>query len=548
MELETDMIAAEPVELEAVLQGVRPRGGASHSRRIAFAAMASWGSRAVSILSGLLLIPVLFRHLGKEELGVWLLLGQSWAMLGIFDFGIGPTFTRRIALAKGRSGGDLSIPLSTASRKEIADLFRSASLIFRALALITLTAAWVVGYFYLRQLQLHNLSWHKALVAWSILCAGQAASVWTLAWTGLLIGLGYVGWETILLSAVSIVTIAVQIGVSLAGGGLLALAVIQTVAAVLPRYLFRWFVRRNLPDLGAIRGRWNWQLVKSMVSPSLRCWITTLGGVLILQTDQFFVAQSKGAAELPSYRAAYLLCINIQMLAVSVAGASAPFISQLWQADRREQARQFTLRNVRFGLAVVLCGIAALLISGEDLFTVWLGPGHFSGYGLLAIISVVMIFEAHGYILTTASRATEDEAFASWSIVAGGLKLVFSYAFMKYFGLLGIPLGTLAAQLPTNYWFMTYRGLKRLGIPFRRYSASVILPMVVIGGSAWVACWAAREALGRFVPLVRLGGVAVSCGLVLAWSCWIVVLDPVQRRQVFSRVSMAARKLVAVHP
>ena len=78
----------------------------SVTRRIAFGAGASWFSRGVTILLGLILLPVLFRHLPKEELGVWLLLGQSWAAMGILDLGIAVTLTRRIALAKGKKSYD----------------------------------------------------------------------------------------------------------------------------------------------------------------------------------------------------------------------------------------------------------------------------------------------------------------------------------------------------------------------------------------------------------------------------------------------------------
>ena len=73
----------------------------SVTRRIAFGAAASWFSRGVTILLGLVLMPVLFRYLPKEELGVWLLLGQSWAAMGILDLGFGITLTRRIAFAGG---------------------------------------------------------------------------------------------------------------------------------------------------------------------------------------------------------------------------------------------------------------------------------------------------------------------------------------------------------------------------------------------------------------------------------------------------------------
>src|SRR3954469_2436271 len=94
----------------------------SITKRILFGAAASWFSRGVTIVLGLLLMPVLFRHLPKEELGVWLLLGQSWVAMGILDLGLAVTLTRRIALAKGKSGGDPDAALTPETQREIADL------------------------------------------------------------------------------------------------------------------------------------------------------------------------------------------------------------------------------------------------------------------------------------------------------------------------------------------------------------------------------------------------------------------------------------------
>ena len=65
-------------------------------------------SRGLQILVGLILLPVLFHALPKEELGIWLLFGQSWAAMGILDLGLTVTLTRRIALAKGKGGAVLS--------------------------------------------------------------------------------------------------------------------------------------------------------------------------------------------------------------------------------------------------------------------------------------------------------------------------------------------------------------------------------------------------------------------------------------------------------
>src|SRR5467141_140784 len=130
----------------------------SVSRRILFGAAASWFSRGLTLLLGLVLLPVLFRHLPKEELGVWLLLGQSWAAMGILDLGFGVTLTRRIALAKGKSGGDPSAPLTLETKREIADLVECGRRIYRIMAVGVFLVSWSLGFFYLRNLTLHDLS------------------------------------------------------------------------------------------------------------------------------------------------------------------------------------------------------------------------------------------------------------------------------------------------------------------------------------------------------------------------------------------------------
>src|SRR2546423_15063089 len=146
----------------------------SVTKRIAFGAAATWFSRGVTILLGLFLMPVLFRYLPKEELGVWLLLGQSWAAMGILDLGFGITLTRRIALAKGKSGGDPNAPLTPETLREIADLVESGRRIYYVMSAAVFIASWLAGYFYLRHLDLHEVSHTTVWIAWTVLCASQA--------------------------------------------------------------------------------------------------------------------------------------------------------------------------------------------------------------------------------------------------------------------------------------------------------------------------------------------------------------------------------------
>jgi hypothetical protein len=130
----------------------------SITRRILFGAAASWFSRGMTIVMGLVLLPVLFRNLPKEELGVWMLLGQSWAVLGILDFGFGATLTRRIAFAKGKSGGNPNTMLSDVTCGEIADLMAISRRVYAALSIVAFATSFSAGVLYLRGLELHEVS------------------------------------------------------------------------------------------------------------------------------------------------------------------------------------------------------------------------------------------------------------------------------------------------------------------------------------------------------------------------------------------------------
>jgi len=515
----------------------------SITRRIAFGAAASWFSRGVSILLGLVLLPVLFRHLPKEELGVWLLLGQSWAALGIFDFGFGVTLTRRIAFAKGKSGSDPSVALTDETLQEIADLVATGKLAYRALATFAFIFSFTAGFFYLRTLHLGAVPLSQVWLAWGVLCLGQALGVWANVWNCVLLGVGYVGWDAVLGSLASALTLLAQIVVVLCGGALVALAVTAAAGALTQRFLMLGFARGRRPEVFAIRGHWNFALIKCMAPPALRAWATALGLTIVLNTDQLFVGTIAGTAALPAYRAAYLILLNLNMLAVTVAAASAVFVSHLWQAGDLAQVHHLVIRNLKLGLGLMAAGGGCVLALGHHLFDLWLGPGNFVGYPVLIVFFVLLFFEAQCFIITTSSRATEDEAFAPWAVAAAALKLVLSAILGIRFGLLGIASGTLVAQLATNHWFMVLRGLRRLRMSLRQHVREVLLPVgvlfVVTAGTVWLIV----HAMSGFAPLAIVGAGCVMSATFLLIASWVLVLDANQRRRLGSHFSFSAVKM-----
>lgn len=489
----------------------------SLTKRIFFGAAASWFSRGVTILLGLVLLPVLFRTLPKEELGIWLLLGQSWATLGILDLGFGVTLTRRIAFAKGKSGSDPNVALNDQTRAEIADLLATGLHIYRVLAVLAFMVSFGLGFIYLRSLALESVSLPAVWTAWGILCLSQALTVWAAPWTSLLQGVGYIGWDALLATFINAVTLTGQIVVAMCGGGLMSLAVVAAIGALAQRGLVLGFARRNRPELFQLCGVWRQRIFHSMIGVALRAWGTSFGIVLASQTDQLFIAKFQGADEVPAYRAAQVLAVNLNMLAATLAGASSVFISHLWQAGKLLEIHSILRRNLRLGLGLVAIGGATILGLGSRLFDVWLGPGHFIGYPTLIALLAWQFFEVQAHITSSASRATEDEYYLLSSLIGGGVKLVLAWWFVKSLGLTGVALASLVSQLFTNHWLMVVRGLSRLDYSVFIFAADVLGCVVPVGAVAFLTSWLLVNCLADGWS-VLLGLAASGCLLVLyAW-------------------------------
>lgn len=511
-------------------------------RRILFAVSVGWLSRFVIIVLGLVLIPLLFRNMGQEELGLWFMLGQSGAFLGLMDLGVSPTLTRRIAFAKGLAGADPAAATSDASRRQIADLVATGRLIYRFLSAGVFLLAWTTGFLFLGHIELHQLSYRTVWIAWTVMCASHALGVWAAMWNCLLQGTGHVGWDGVIAIVVQVVVLLAQIAAVLAGGGLITLAAIAAAGAVVTRYAVIAFMRRREPELFAIPGRWNREMFESMLKPALKAWATGVGAFLILRTDQYFIAYFKGADNIPSYQAAYQLVSNLLILSLSFAISSQVFISQLWQTGQIKEVHRIVTRSVRFALIVMACGIACLLAAGRELMNLWLGPGHFVGYAVLGIFCVTLFLETQHCAVAAASRSTEDEVFMWWALGAGALNLVLTWWLIKPFGLLGVALGTMIAQMLTNNWYAVYRGLWRLQMSRSGYFRDVLLPVMAVFIVALVLAALGKQLLGADAHQAAILAIAVlTTGIVCVIALWLLAADEEERKFVLRRVALMAK-------
>ena len=490
----------------------------------------------MTILLGLLLLPVLFRNMPKEELGMWLLIAQTASLMGILDFGFQETLTRRIAFAKAQSGSDPTAPLNDKSRADVADLVSTGIRIYRVIAGLTIVIAFGFGSLYLIRHSTEAVPSHTLCIAWGVICVSQAITFMTAPWISLLLGVGYVGWESILASLVNVLTLTGQIVVALLGGGLVGLAVVTATGAFTQRVVLFGFARRKRPDLFQVKGRWKSESFRSMIPFASRAWVMGIGCSLILYTDQFVIVSLMGAQDLPAYRAAWVLVHHLTNVAVTLGGASAVFVSHLWKEGDLAGVHRILDRNVRLGWITMLTGAGVLIFAGEPLFTLWLGPGNFVGYTILLAFITTQLLEVQSQNISYTSRATEDEAFAWSTLIAGAVKLGLSIELGRRFGLVGIAVGTMIALACTNHVYIPYRGLSRLRFSRREYVTRSLLPCFGYLGFLAAVLYGVKLLTEDYSALVKVLATMTLATMAFLSGLWIMILDKSQRQQFLDRV------------
>lgn len=457
-----------------------------------------------SIGSNFVVLRYLVRYLPSEEAGIWVLFLTMSSYLVVFDLGISPTIGREISFAIGNSGA-----CEDERRSRIRDLIATGSKTLKYLALVLAIVCGVAGYFYLGTIvNFHTSLGHQTMLSWVVFVLAIAASVSGEIWLSALYGAGYVVTERLLRSAGYVFWVILSVVVLRSGGGLIGLSLAWFYAFAI-RLVARQLLLRSRRELRQ-RGSFNAELARSLAGKSLKYAGTAIGGTLILYTDNIVIASVLGTSYVPNYYAVARLVSACLAVALLISTASSPFISAAFADGKMEEVRRITMRNVRVALVLMAAGASFLAFFGKQLIQIWIGKDNFVGFGVLLVMLCAMTLEAHHVSLATATMACDKIPFFVPALLAGAVNVCLSFPLAHRYGLIGVALGTLLAQILTNNWFVPMYSLRHLRIRFSRYLLYVVLPLAAV-----FAVFAGGNFLLHRAVLVHSNFVQVVSGLIL---------------------------------
>jgi O-antigen/teichoic acid export membrane protein len=410
--------------------------------RIAFGVGAGTLSLVVDGLCGVALIHLLFRYLGRDQVGLWQLFTTLSAFLQLAQNSLGPTLAREVARL-GQTGRAAHRGFSI--RPEMLNATRIASL-------AVLGAGLLCHVVYLGFVSHAHGVFVTGSCAWLAYVIGVVFHLRGMSFLFVLNGVGEVGWDKVLRIATSLGALGLSwIGLR-SGLGLLALGTVflaQNVAVFLgARAIAAWRGVRTEAEPAGIETTSSWPLLRD----SLKLLLLSGTGYIVLFSSTIVVERVFGAETLGRFGAVSRAATLLASVALLIPQMSYPFVARAWAQGAGEQVRRIFVTSIVFALAVFLMGAAGLYAAADWAFSIWLGKGNYLGNSVLLALLLFQLVYVNHVAHSTAVLGAIGTAFVVPAVINACLVPPLMLAGAAKLGVAGVPLGMLAATLLPSVW------------------------------------------------------------------------------------------------
>jgi len=524
-----------------------PTAAVAPRRRILAALGAGWVNRFAAITLNLALTPILFRTLSASEFGVWVMMMTAIGLLALLDFGLTSTLPRRFSFSSGKAEGGLKLVENAPQLAEVQDLLVTGNRLYLVRLVMTLAVGMILGAIVPRQLGLGPDVEAQATIAWALLVGSQAMQLWGAAWTGALRGFGHVALQLGILTAVSTLGLLGQIVVALAGGGLVGLACIAAPMPLISRQVTIWYMRRLHPEIDSRAGKWDRELARSMVQPSVAAWLLTVSYFVMLRADSFLIAAFVGVEEISRYFAAMQVYNTLAFASGAILLGAGPLLSQRWAQGGRETFARQSLRLIAATQFTAAAAAGSLAAIGERLIGLWIGAENYIGDTVIWLLCIRLFFDTAQSAVLNVARTTEFEKFTLLGIGGAVLYVALAVILAERYGVAGMVAANIVAQGVTLHSAGIIVGGRRIGSGALRRIVLILaeaacVSLVAFATARWTlqfldAIRAPSASTGSEIAVV--GGAVAMTAAVLSAAIWIRVLTAAERQQVIRFVGRA---------
>ena len=429
---------------------------------------------AVSVVSGLVVTPVVFHSIGRVEFGVWSFIGSLTIYLALLDVGVGPSVVRFGAEYRGRRAPE-----------ETNALASTGLAIYAGVALLTVPVGLGLAYFAPVLVDAPDRLVWPTRIATALLVLGFVLRFPLGLFSNLLIA--QQRWDVINLgNALGIALYAAAVVLLLPqSGGVVLLAALALAGTVVRLGLPLFWVRRELPELRFRRALVTRARMRELLSFSWQNFLLHVAAKVVFSADVIVVGIVLGLTA----AALYALPAKLFGLCFGLATAGTdllyPAYAELEGADEHERQRRLLRSGLRTGVGTTLVLALPLVLIPDQLLDAWVGLGDEESVPVLALLGAVLLVHQpiglFSQFLIARARQQRLALVLLGTVIAN---VVLSVALAKTVGIWGVALSTLVTDFVALAYIVPALVAPASGVSVAALAADVLRPVVVASAVA----------------------------------------------------------------
>jgi len=409
-------------------------------RRAALTTIGSGTSKAISLLTSLVSVPLTYRYLGAERYGIWMVLISIISAMSFADLGIGNGLMNAISEAHGKD-----------DRKMAREHVSSGLALMLSIALM-LTAIGALAYPFLPWPRLFNVKSQAAALegarAFLVLYASFVINIPLGVVTRIQSGMqkAYVAQVVNGLGAVvSLLLILFVIWIH----GSLAYLVLATVGTGIASTLVNgWILFREcpwlLPSMRAVRGT----SAKKLLNLGLLFFVLQCSFTLAFTSDNIVIAQILGAAAVAAYSVPQKLFSSVTAIVSMAVGPLWPAYGEAISRGDVRWVRRVFMGSLWLVLTISIPLCTLLAIAGPWILKIAVGKTFHAPVALLIALAIWGVVNSVSVVVSVLLNGASILKQQTWlAVVVGVSNLLISIFLTKRFGVIGVCLGSILAQL-----------------------------------------------------------------------------------------------------
>jgi O-antigen/teichoic acid export membrane protein len=478
----------------------------------------------VDVLIGVVMLPFNMAHLGPSTYGLWVLVASVTAYFSMLDLGYG------VAQVKFAS--------EYRARRDREGLNQIISSLFLVFCIIGLLAFAVGAYLALNLERLFNITPAQAEIGRQVLLIISAYVA--LGFPASVFGGVVNGFQRHYLNgsvsiSTSILVAVVNVGVLLAGYGLVELVAATTTIRALSHIGYAMNAYRAFPGLRIRLSNVRLARLREVTGFSAFILLIDLANKLNYSTDAIVIGAFMTTVSIAIWAVARRLIDAVQLITGQLNGAMFPIIVDTASLGQVDRLRQLFVQGTRISLAMVVPIAAGLGLLAEPLVVAWVGPDFVGSVPIIYILVFVVAIRVGNSTATTLLKgAGQHRLLAMSNLLIALANLGISIALVQPLGLIGIALGTLIAVTVVSVFVLFPAACRRVQLSTREALKTAVFPslwpLIVMAGFLAIT----RNLASANIAAIALQ--AITGGIIYLAVFLMLAIDREERHWYLSKV------------